>query len=420
MQRLIKNNLIFILIMLLIPGFTGCSTQTDKSGPQVKTAAAQKKKLEATTDITGVLVPNSTSNIASKISGTVKTINSDVGSSVKAGDVLITLDTKDLEAQLKQSEAALNAAKDKAEQDRISLQSAKDTVDATKKLLADQEEQAKITLDNAEKTLNRTAELFKSGSVSQSQLDSDKNKYDTAKMQYDMARVDGGSTARNQLEAVSGKYDLAKKQYDTSSGSALEQAEAAINTLKVQLSNATIVSPINGIVTNKNINAGEIASQGTTLITIADTSSLKLKGTVLQDNLPFLKQNSEIDVSVDIYPGKVYKGQITSIGPMAVGTGEYFPIEISINNSGDLKAGISAHSSLGITSDDTVVVPLSAVVQNNGQSYVFVIKNNVASKRIVKSGLKNDKEIEILKGLDGGEQVAVTNVNSLIDGMNVN
>ncbi|HEX9058801.1 MAG TPA: biotin/lipoyl-binding protein, partial [Clostridia bacterium] len=256
MQRLIKNNLIFILIMLLTPGFAGCSTQTDKSGPQVKTAAAQKKKLEATTDITGVLVPNSTSNIASKISGTVKTINADVGSSVRAGDVLITLDTKDLEAQLKQSEAALNSAKDKAEQDRLSLSSAKDTVDVTRKLLADQEEQAKISLDNAEKTYRRTEELFKSGSVSQSQLDSDKSKYDTAKKQYDMARVDSGSTAKNQLEAVSGKYELARKQYDTSSGSALEQAEAAINTLRVQLSNATIVSPINGIVTNKNINAG--------------------------------------------------------------------------------------------------------------------------------------------------------------------
>ncbi|HEX9059844.1 MAG TPA: efflux RND transporter periplasmic adaptor subunit, partial [Clostridia bacterium] len=122
----------------------------------------------------------------------------------------------------------------------------------------------------------------------------------------------------------------------------------------------------------------------------------------------------------DIYPGKVYKGQITSIGPMAVGAGEYFPVEISIKNSGDLKAGISAHSSLGITSDDAVVIPLSAVVQNNGQSYVFVIKNNIASKRIVKPGLKNDKEIEILKGLEDGEQVAVTNVNSLIDGMKVN
>jgi RND family efflux transporter MFP subunit len=228
------------------------------------------------------------------------------------------------------------------------------------------------------------------------------------------------------MDDATSNLDLKKKQYEISSGSALEQAKASINiaqaninNIKVQMENATITSPINGIVTNRNINPGEIASPGTPLLTIADTAKLKLRGTVSQESVPLLQAGGQINVTVDIYPGKTFTGTIESVGPMAVSTGEYFPIEISIPNSGDIKPGLSAHASLDMTSPDGVVVPLSAVVQNNGQSYVFVIKDNTAAKRIVVTGLKNDKEIQILQGIEAGEKVAVTNVNNLFDNMPV-
>ena len=345
----------------------------------VKTAVADKHSLQTTLDVAGVLVPDQTVNIVSKLSGQVTGLNVDVGSTVKTGDTLITLETKMLDAQLKQAEAALESAE-------VAVRAADDQADISK-----------INMDAAQKAYDRTKALVDSNAASQSQLDD-----------------------------VQSKLDLAQKQYQIATGTAQQQAQASVNTaqaninnIKVQLENAVITSPIDGIVTNRNINLGEVASPGVPLLTIADVSKLVLKGTVPQEMVPLLQQGQSIDVSVDIYPNKTFKGQIDRIGPMAVSTGEYFPIEISIGNTGDINAGLSAHASIQVTSGDGVVVPASAVAQNNGQSYVFVIRNNLAVKQVVTLGLNNDKEIEVLKGLNAGDRVAVSNVNNLIDSMHV-
>ncbi len=125
-----------------------------------------------------------------------------------------------------------------------------------------------------------------------------------------------------------------------------------------------------------------------------------------------------MDVTVDSFPGQDYKGTVTTLGPIAVSTGEVFPIEVTIKNDGRLMAGLTAHASAAVKASG-IVVPSSAVVQSNGASYVFVIKNGVASKRLVSTGLSSDEGTLILKGLTAGEQVAVTNTDALADNMPV-
>lgn len=381
MQRRIYIIISLLIILLFAFVSFGCSSQAagNLNSVSVKVATADKHKINSTLNVAGVLVPVKTVNILSKISGQVMSMDFDVGSNVKAGDTLITLETKTLNAQLQQAEASLQSAK-------AALQSAKNQAD-----------QVKINLDAVTKAYKRTRALYDAGAATQAELDDITSKLELAKKQYELA----AGPAQNQAQA------------------AVNTAEANINNIKVQLENAVITSPITGVIANRNINPGEIASPGAPLLTVADTSTLKLKGTVPQEDLPFLKLGQQVDVIVDIYPGKVFKGQISSIGPIAVSTGKYFPIEISISNNGDIKAGLSAHASINITLGESIIVPASAVLQDNGQSYVFVIKNNVASKRIVETGISNDKEIQILSGLNAGEQVAVTNVNSLFDNMPV-
>ncbi|MDI3480507.1 MAG: hypothetical protein PWQ97_162 [Tepidanaerobacteraceae bacterium] len=367
---------------LLMLVSSGCSKKTadSKNTVSVKIVVADKHKFQATLNVTGVLIPAKTVNIASKMSGQVERLYFDVGSMVKAKDTLITLDTRALEAQLQQAQAALQSAE-------AAVQAAKDQAD-----------QAKINLDAAQKAYERIKVLYESSAASQSQLDD-----------------------------ATTKLELAKKQYEIAAGSAQKQAEASVNTakaninnIKVQLDNAIITSPISGIITNRNINPGEIASPGVVLLTIADISTLKLKGIVPQQSVPLLRKGQKIDVSVDAFSNNIFEGTIEQIGPMAVSSGEYFPVEISIKNPGELKAGLSAHASINISSTEGVVVPAAAVVQNNGLSYVYVIKNDMALKRPVTVGLKNDSEVEVLKGLSVGEKVAVTNVGSLFDRMLVN
>jgi RND family efflux transporter MFP subunit len=223
------------------------------------------------------------------------------------------------------------------------------------------------------------------------------------------------------LEDAQDKLDTAQKQYENASGPARGQAQAAIGvaqanvkSFELQLKNATIKSPINGIITSQNVNVGQNVSPAVAVISIVDTANLKMKSTISQDMVPFLATGQQITVTVDSYPDVKFKGNVSSIGPIAVSTGEVFPVEIIINNSNNLMAGLSAHATSNIKTRG-IIIPSAAITRNKGNSYVYVIKNNTAHKRLVQTGLNNNKEIQVLKGLRIGEQVAVSNLNSLSD-----
>lgn len=378
MRKRIKGHLTILLIMLLVFFISGCADQNTNKIKTVTTAVAGNQELETTLELSGVLVPEQTVDISSKISGQVVKLGFHVGSAVKAGDILMRLDTEALKAQLMQAEAGLQSA------------------EAAVQSVQNQASLAKINLDAAQKSYDRTKTLYEAGAV-----------------------------PLNQMDDVTDKLNIAKNQFENASGPALNQAQAAVNTaraniknLRVQIDNATIRSPLNGIVTNQSVDVGEVVSFGVSVISIVDTLILKMKSTVTQDELPLLSIGKAMDITIDSYPDSKFKGIISSIGPIAVNTGEIFPIEITIKNKGSLMAGLSAHASL-ITEIRGVVVPTSSVIQNSRESCVFVIKDNIASRRAVKTGLKNDKGIQILKGLDAGERVAVTNVNTLTDNMAV-
>ena len=362
-------------LAILVFVASGCATHSTMA---VTTAVATNQELTTTLDLSGVLVPTQTADISSQIAGKVTSLGFQAGDAVKAGDVLMQLDTSSLNAQLAQAEASLQSA-----QAAVGEAGSQAAVD-------------KISLDSAQESYNRVKALSDSGADSQSDLDNATNALDTAQTQYDNA-----------------------------SGPALAQAEAAVNTaradingLDVQLSETTTKSPLDGVLSSRNVNVGEVVSPGVAVMSIVDASSLKLSSTVTQDILPLLALGQEMDVVIDSFPNRVYQGSVTTIGPIAVSTGEVFPIEVTIKNDGHLLAGLAAHASASVKASG-IVVPSSAVVQGSGASYVFVIKDGVASKRLVSIGPSSDTDALILKGLTAGELVAVTNTNALADNMPV-
>ncbi len=167
------------------------------------------------------------------------------------------------------------------------------------------------------------------------------------------------------------------------SGSSLAQAKAAVNVLRVNMSDARITSPINGVVTNRNINPGEMAAPTSPLplLTIADASTLKLQGTVGQEVVPLLATGQKVTVTLDALPGQEFTGTVTQVGPVAAATGQRFPVEISLPNPGNLKAGMTARASFQLTAPEGIVVPIAAVRTDNDQDYVFVeLASQVAVK----------------------------------------
>lgn len=367
--------LLFLLFCLIL-----CIGGCGKTQPvAITTAAAYAGRLDMTYEISGILTSNHSVNLAAKSAGRVRSVPFDVGNQVKAGELLIQLDTSELSAQLQQAQAAVQGVRDQSEQAIIAI--------AT----------ARSNLDEAQKTYNRVQALFQSGAAAQSQLDD----------------------AQNKLDQAQGALNNAQELYKTSTGSGRDQADAAVRLIQVEIGNGSIYSPIDGRITARNVNPGEIAAAGTVLMTVQDTSTVKFQGEVVQSLIPLLAAGQKVQTRVDAFPGLIFEGQVTRVGPAATATGQYFPVEISLNNPGRLMPGMTAKASLSVNASPGILVPLSAIRQDGGKNYVFVIKDGKASRRQVILGGQNACLAQIMTGIGEGDAVAASNINILQDGMKV-
>lgn len=369
----------FAAAAILVVGLAGCA---QKSAPRisVKSATAHTGRIVRTVEFSGVLVPNHTVNIFAKMAGVATAVTADVGNTVRSGQLLVQIDTKELNAQLAVAEAAVAGVGDQAVQVKSGM------------------ETARLNLEMAQRSYERTKTMLDSKVVTQSQLDDAQTKLDLAKA----------------------AYETASRQYQTVSGSGLAQAQAQVNFIKVQISNSTITSPISGIVTNRNINPGEITSMSSPLLSIADVATLKLQGNVSQEDVVRIAVGGKVNVVVDALSANSYAGRVDQVGPIAAATGQYFPIVVSLKNDGRLLAGMTAKASFTWSGSDGILVPLAAVRDNqDGHANVFVISAGRVHTRTVDLGPRNDTEIQVVSGLSVTDAVAVSNVTALVDGMEV-
>jgi RND family efflux transporter MFP subunit len=364
---------------VLAVGLAGCAP---KSAPRVtvRTAPAHQGRIVRNVEFSGVLVPNHTVNIFAKMAGIATAVTADVGNRVKAGQLLVQIDTKELNAQLAVSEAAAQGVGDQAVQVKNGM------------------ETARLNLEMAQRSYERTKTLLDTKVVTQSQLDDAQTKLDLAK----------------------NAYDNTNRQYQTITGSGLAQAQAQVNYIKVQISNSTITSAISGIVTNRNINPGEITSTSSPLFTIADVATLKLQGNVSQDDVVRISVGGRVNVVVDALSTNSYTGRVEQVGPIAAATGQYFPVVVSMNNDGRLLAGMTAKASFTWTGSEGILIPLGAVRDNqDGHASVFVVEAGRVHVKSVSLGPRNDSEVLVISGLSASDSVATSNVSALVDGMAV-
>lgn len=399
----------FLVVLAVAFNSAGCGIKPAQGSGEkvpVKTVVASKGRVEAAVEMAGSLLPARSANVTSKLAGQVSAIHVDVGDSVKVGQLLVQIDTKELKAQLQQAEASVEQVKQQAEQARINIEVARLNKEAAQLKI----DSAKIDLDNVQKNYDRVKALVDAGAASQSQLDEVDTKLKQAQKQYE--------AALKQYELAEKQLESAEKQYTIATGPGLAQAEAAKNVIQVQMSNAEITSPLTGIVTNRYINPGEVAGAGVPLLTVAETSTLKLQGTVSQEVVTLLNVGQKVPVVVDALPGKEFQGEVTQVGPVAASTGQRFPVEITVTNPGELKPGMTARAIFRLAGPEGVLVPVSALRYEGGETFVFVIDDNgMARRRVVALGLQSEEEATVLKGLSGGERVAVTNVGVLQDRM---
>ncbi len=373
-RKYIQVAIIVILLVSLLAA--GCGQQPEDGNEESKAAPvevvkAQKGSLVETSVVTGKLEALASSGVVpSGQGGKVESVNADVGDWVKKGQTLVVLENTLLSSAVRQ-----------AEQGVVQAQSALEI--------------AKIDYEQAKVNYERGKTLFEQGAISKA----GQQGFETA---YEIP------------------YKKAKQNFEKNRPAALASAEAGLAQARENYNNSFIKAPIAGVVTDVNVDPGEMASAAVPVVAVANLSTVVVKAAVAEDLVNKLKKGNEVQVNVSAVSAEPFKGKITSIAPAADKSTKAFPVEVQLGNpDGKLKPGMFAEINLTQEHPDSIVVPKEAIVGSGGDYAVWVVEEGKAVRRDVKLGPDNGKDVAVLTGLKEGEQVVAVGNGALRDGMQV-
>lgn len=393
------KTILWILILLVLLGgiyyYTHRNSTSGKkynSRPGVTVETMERKDMMKRVVLSGETVPKASVDISPKYAGRIASINVDLGDHVEAGDVLLSQDTKDISLSLSASRAG-------------SAQAAADAVESRSSYDAGTLK-AQSDYDNALTTYERYEALFGEGAVSRQERD---DKY-RAMME-----------AKAALETLTGQDVGGVPAMIASKEAAAEKAQYTADSLAAQKEDMTIVSPISGTIGYRDAEAGEWASAGQKLLTVVDNSSLYMDCAVAEQDIGVLKVGMPVSVSIDSL-GEEAAGTISYISPALDASSHSYKVRIVLApDIKGLRGGMFGRSEVtAVERKNALFLPKEGVLENNGKKYAFLVDGNHKVKKVeVTTGLYNDDSIEIVKGISAGDQVAVTNISKLKDGMTV-
>jgi len=331
----------------------------------VQTARVEQARLHIQLQVAGVLAPVNSVELVARVPGTVVSVGAHLGQPVSAGEVLFQLRNRSLELQLAQAEATLAQAENGLQE-------------------------ALTNLQLAQSTYRRTHALFLAGAVSSQEEQSVQDQLKSAEIAYQTARQ--GS---------------------------LPAALAAVHSLEVELSELTVQSPISGVLASRMVSVGQYVGPGTPLASVVSSGGLEFEATLPAMDTGLLQAGDPCTIQVAGLPGHTFHGYLKAIGPVAIATGQYFPIEVVLpNHQGLLRPGMIAIATFA-TSRVGPLVPESALSLIGDQEYVYRLAQGEARATQVEvefRGTHSGQPAAMVSGLPLGTQVVSSKVSELWNG----
>ena len=381
-----------LLICLLALG--ACSKKEDKEAEPVvpvQVTAVRQDSIRRIVTADALLFPQNQASIVPKISAPVKKFYVNRGDHVREGQLLAVLENRDLRAAAleskglsDQAEASYRATSAAALPEQVTtaqanVQAAKETLDAAQKLLANREK------------------LFHDGALARKLVDDAQVAYAQARSQYD--------TAEEHLKAL---MSVGKQEQLKGAAAQAEAAKAHFQGAEAQVNYSEIKSPITGVITERAVWEGEMASTGAPLLTVMDVSRVVARANIPQEQAVYLKVGNAATINLgggsDDIPGKVIV-----VSPAVDSASTTIQVWVQAANPGErLRPGSSVRVSIvAETLKNAVVVPPAALLPNaEGETTVMVVgADSVAHERKVEVGVREPDKVQILSGVKPGEQV---------------
>jgi RND family efflux transporter MFP subunit len=243
----------------------------------------------------------------------------------------------------------------------------------------------------------------------QANLETERDTYQRQKALYD-----SGAISASDLEGI--KTSLALAQADADS------AAAAVDSAREALQETSICSPISGVAANLDVEVGEFLTPGappaTSLLNVEDISSVYAVVNVEQGDLAAVKPGLAARVTTDAYGDRVFNGAVEIINPVADSATRVFETKIRVANGDQLlRPGMFVNVAIDTGAPvDVLAVPQNAVVSTAGLNYVFVVEGNRVKRQQAQVGQVIGQSVEITSGLADGQQIVLTDVDTLNDG----
>lgn len=403
-----KKKKVLIIVLVIVVALVAvigtvihnATKQVEMVSNLVEVEPVQKRDLSDTISLKGTIAGVSSTNVTSKAVSEITSLNVQVGDVVKEGDVLCTLDSASIEEKIADLEKSVSNAQ------AISSINSQQTATAVDQAVADQATQLE---------------------AAQKQIDQAKDSYAAAQAAYD--KNPGDETFPSLLSAQRA-VESAQDNYDTvleSTNRAIENARLQVEldkykdsdstskdtltSLKEQLADCEVVAPCGGVVTSVNVRVGDINAEKTTILTIEDTSALKLVASVAEADILKLQEGMKASVTADATGEEEITGTVSRVvrvksqSSATDGTTGGYSVEISIDNT-DLLVGMAAKAKVMIQEKGEVLAVPYDLIQydESGNAFVLVAEaNNDGSATAVRKNVEVGEEVDYYTEITGGD-----------------
>ncbi|AOY78260.1 efflux transporter periplasmic adaptor subunit [Clostridium formicaceticum] len=388
-----------LLTMFLAIALVGCKgkeevavTAPEEAYVPIEIEKAETKFIGNSITLNGKIHANDEAVVLPKIQGKVTTVNVKLGDYVRKDSVLFVIDQKDMLRSIEQTQQSVNLAQKSVDQAENAITTAKINYDSIKE-----------SIENAETNLQRTKELFEAGAASKTQLE-----------QAELA------ASRRPLEVAESQIRQAEISYQQALNQ-LNQAEVTHRQTQDKLEDTVVRAPMSGVISSLNVIAGELASGAQPLATIADIDRVYFQVDVTENIVNTLYTGQKVSVHIPAALEEEVEGTIDFISPTVDASTRLYTVKVYIDNKDrKIRTGMSGSMALNLDSrDNVVVINRRAVLDKEGNNIVFVVEGDHAVEKQVTLGMNTASEVEVIEGLQEGDQVIVKGQQYVTDGERV-
>jgi len=359
-SKISRWSMLFFMIVSVAFVSTGCTKHSETVDhpivSDVKVETITKASVDNYYETSATVKAKTNSVVASMITGKVTSLAVQEGDSVRAGQLLLTIDSRDTAQRAVGANAGVSAAQMGAQQA------------AQNKKMADV-------------TYQRYKNLYNEKVITKQEFDQYSTQKNVAALEYQKAQA------------------------------GVQQARSGLGEVRVYQSYSRVTAPISGVVTQRNIDLGSTAIQGQPILTIESPGNQELVANVDESYLKKIHKGQEVNLVVD---GKTVKTKITTVVQSVDPTTRTFKVKLDTKG---LNSGLYAKVQIPVGKKDAIAVPQVAIVQKGQLTGVYTVDDkNIISYRLIRTGKALGDKVEVISGLTDGDKIIVSGVEKAVDG----